>query len=71
MKRTGKVAAVLVSAGLVTAGLAGGLLVAAVPPALAASTTPGFITTAAGGAGRGVADDVAQTPLSVAAGVRR
>jgi trimeric autotransporter adhesin len=68
MKRTGKAAAVLATAVLATAGLAGGLLVAAVPSALAASTTLGFITTAAGGAGRGVAGEVAQTPLSVAAG---
>ncbi len=53
---------------LVTAGLAGGLLSAAVLPALGVSSSPGIITTAAGGAGRGVASEVSQTPLSVVAG---
>jgi trimeric autotransporter adhesin len=63
MKRKGSAAAILV-----TAGLAGGLLVAAVPPALGASSSPGFITTFAGGAGRGQTDNVAQHPTSVVAG---
>jgi trimeric autotransporter adhesin len=64
MKRMSPAAAVLV-----TVSLAGGLLAAAVPPALGASSSPGIITTFAGGAGRGQTDNVAQDPTSVVAGL--
>jgi trimeric autotransporter adhesin len=62
MKRMSPVPAILA-----TAGLAAGLLVAAAPSALGASA-PGIITTVAGGAGRGYATNVAQQPVSLAAG---
>jgi trimeric autotransporter adhesin len=62
MKRMGSAAAVLL-----TASLAGGL-VAAAPPALGVSASPGIITTFAGGEGRGVDTTVAQQPTTVATG---
>lgn len=62
MKRAGRLAAAAL-----TGSMAGGVLVAAVPPALAASA-PGIITTVAGGPGRGIATHVAQEPLSLLAG---
>jgi hypothetical protein len=52
-------------AALAASGLAGGLLVAAVPSAAIAAS--GVITTRAGGPGRGPAREVAQLALSVVA----
>jgi hypothetical protein len=65
MKRVRSIAGVLATAGLVS-----GLVVATAPRALGVSApdSPGIITTLAGGAGRGLAADVAQRPESVAAG---
>jgi trimeric autotransporter adhesin len=62
VKRLGSVTAVLV-----TAGLAGGLVVEATTTALAAPA-PGMITTVAGGVGRGWSINVAQQPTALAVG---